>query len=300
MTESLDNYTIRDALLALGFKDITSQNRSTKTWRLHHPLMRHWVSIKLAEQVERRMSKAPLVLHPEDAHRVQSTAKAQAGITFESKPYRGSSAKYNSVPGVALSLANLAALNEFVEAATGRRSASPVDETAGVPLAQSPSERVDPQASNIDPFLLAAAEAEVDADLSSASVSRTTRQQLIEARLGQGRFREDMLKIWDNRCAVTGCSIVRALVASHAIAWREDKSPQVRLDPHNGLLLTASIDKLFDLGLISFADDGRLLHRPTLSASDLSLLGVPNGARLRFVHSRHRPYLAAHRTRHGF
>jgi predicted restriction endonuclease len=32
-----------------------------------------------------------------------------------------------------------------------------------------------------------------------------------------------------------------------------------RLDPHNGLLLTATLDALFDKGLISFEDDGTIV-----------------------------------------
>jgi hypothetical protein len=300
MTTSLDNFTIRDALLARGFSDITSENRSTKTWRLRHPQMRHWVSVKRAEDVQRPMSKAPLVVHPDDARRVQTYVGAQPSIQFEAEPYKGSSAKYDGLPGVAISLTSLAALDDFVRAATGARSASMGGATAVASPTLPTRDAEVPPAVGIDPWLLAAAAAEVDADIAGRPVSATTRLQLIDARLGQGRFREDMLRIWGGRCAVTGCGVVRALIASHAIAWREDTRPEVRLDPYNGLLLTASIDKLFDLGMISFAEDGRLLHRPSLSASDLAHLGLAAGARLRAVDARHRPYLAAHRARNGF
>lgn len=300
MTRSIDNYTIRDALLARGFRDITSENRSTKTWRLQHPQMRHWVSVKLAEDVKRPMSTSPLVIHPEDARRVQAAVGTQTAIVFESKPYKGSSAKYDGLPGVAVSLTSMAALDEFVRGATGALSATKAEGVAPASPVLPQGDEEDSSAGGIDPLLLKAAAAEVDADMAGRPLSVTTRQQLIEARLGQGRFRQEMLRIWDGRCALTGCGVVRTLVASHAIAWRDDKSPEVRLDPYNGLLLTASIDKLFDLGLISFDDDGKLLHRPSLSASDLASLGVAAGARLRIVNDRHRPYLAAHRARNGF
>jgi hypothetical protein len=37
--------------------------------------------------------------------------------------------------------------------------------------------------------------------------NKTTREALIDARLGQGRFRSEVGKRWGNRCAVTGCAI---------------------------------------------------------------------------------------------
>ena len=100
--------------------------------------------------------------------------------------------------------------------------------------------------------------------------------------------------------AAKDCGVAPELIASHAVAWRDDKSPEVRLDPYNGLLLAASIDRLFDQGLIAFADDGRLLRKPMLSQADLRHLGLGADARLRRVHARHVPYLTAHRAKHGF
>jgi hypothetical protein len=150
----------------------------------------------------------------------------------------------------------------------------------------------------------AAATAEsASSELDDEGVERapTTRQALVNARVGQGLYREQMLDVWRQRCAVTGCALRNALVASHAQAWK-DSDDTARLDPYNGLLLTASIDKLFDQGLISFANDGGLLRKLGLSDTDLAHLGLRSGARLRAecLHTRHLRYLAAHRARHGF
>ena len=59
------------------------------------------------------------------------------------------------------------------------------------------------------------------------------------------------------------------LIASHCEPWR-DSTNQERLDGENGLLLTPSIDHLFDRGFIGFEDSGRLIispvaHRPSLA-----------------------------------
>ncbi|MCV2437195.1 HNH endonuclease [Paucibacter sp. DJ2R-2] len=279
MTKSIDNYQLRAALLQRGFEDITSADRSTKSWKLQHPKMGNWVSIKLAEDTLRPMRTAPLVIHPEDARRVASAVPIGAGVVFEDAPYRSGSTKYaGGMPGRALSLANEAAVDAFVSAALTEPGESHA----------------------VDPLVWAAATADVDAGLQGRAVTATTRTALIEARVGQGRYREDLLKIWHRRCAVTGCGIEKALVASHAVPWRENKDPETCLDPYNGLLLAASIDKLFDQGLISFDESGRMLRCTALRGVDLLALGITADARLRAISPKHQPYLAAHRNKHGF
>jgi hypothetical protein len=144
----------------------------------------------------------------------------------------------------------------------------------------------------------AEAMAEVDADPQSKGIPETTRLALVNARIGQGGYRKRMLRVWGGQCAVSSSSISPVLVASHAKSWTSS-SNQERLDEYNGLILAASIDKLFDSGLISFSDDGLLL-RKELPLAELSAIGLSDGSGLRFVHERHRPYLAAHRQHHRF
>lgn len=143
------------------------------------------------------------------------------------------------------------------------------------------------------------AEQDVDADPKTRGVPETTRQALINARIGQGGYRRRMLHIWGGRCAVSGCGIESVLVASHAKAW-QDSSNEERLDEYNGLFLAASIDRLFDSGLIAFGDDGALLVSSTVSREDLAVIGLSGSARLRSIHPRHKPYLQEHRKKFGF
>ena len=140
---------------------------------------------------------------------------------------------------------------------------------------------------------------EIDADPKSAGISATTREALIDARIGQGGYRARMLALWDGRCAVTGCAIPQVLIASHAKPWA-DSSNDERLDAYNGLLLAAHVDRLFDAGLIAFADDGNMLLSPQVSPAALRSVGLSTDARLRTVDARHKPYLAAHRAKFGF
>lgn len=279
MIKSLDNYKLRAALLSRGFQDITSADRATKSWKLRHPQMDHWISIKLAADVSQPMAKAPLVVHPDDLRRLSGVAQTSAGMVFEHEPFKGASTKYEGgVLGQDLSLADESAVDAFVAA------------VLDLPSAPQP----------IDPMILVAATADIDTGLRGRIVTETTRKALIDARVGQGRFREGLMRIWHRRCAVTGCGVEQVLVASHAVPWRENKEPETCLDPYNGLLLTASIDKLFDQHLISFDQEGRLLCKSNLSVSDLQSLGLAADARLRTLAPQHLPYLAAHRTAAGF
>ena len=97
------------------------------------------------------------------------------------------------------------------------------------------------------------------ADIQSRVASSTERQALVQARIGQGRFRADVTKLWGKGevCALTGIALPPMLIASHILPWRDADDTQ-RLDPANGLLLAAHVDALFDRHLLSFqqARDG--------------------------------------------
>jgi hypothetical protein len=101
----------------------------------------------------------------------------------------------------------------------------------------------------------------------------TTKEALVNARIGQGLFRVRVLQMWSNRCAVTGSSITDAIRASHIKPWRASSNEE-RLDPSNGLPLIANLDALFDAGLISFDSAGNLLISGQLSQTEQSIFSV--------------------------
>jgi hypothetical protein len=125
-------------------------------------------------------------------------------------------------------------------------------------------------------------------------VPETEREALIKARVGQGNFRTDLIALWGS-CAVTGCSLSKILVASHLVPWAACASNQERLDLFNGLLLTPNLDRLIDRCLIAFNDDGSILLSKELTAEELSILGVSEKSKLRFVRPAMLPYLQRHR-----
>jgi hypothetical protein len=101
----------------------------------------------------------------------------------------------------------------------------------------------------------------------------TEREQLILARLGQGRFKENV-RLVESECRITKVQRLEHLRASHIRPWRDSDHEQ-RLDGENGLLLTPSIDHLFDRGFISFEDNGRLLASPVADPQSLARMGIP-------------------------
>ena len=100
----------------------------------------------------------------------------------------------------------------------------------------------------------------------------TTRMALIKARVGQGLFRENLTKI-EHRCRITGVTYPTHLFASHIKPWRESTNDE-RLNGENGLLLTPSIDHLFDRGFISFEDTGELLLSEIAHKESVRRMGV--------------------------
>ena len=100
-------------------------------------------------------------------------------------------------------------------------------------------------------------QAEANRILQSKTLPETTRQALIKARVGQGLFRQKLTS-FENHCRITGVTYQPHLFASHIKPWRESTNEE-RLNGENGLLLTPSIDHLFDRGFISFEDNGELM-----------------------------------------
>lgn len=84
----------------------------------------------------------------------------------------------------------------------------------------------------------------------------------VEVRQNQYVFRKMVLANYQNHCCLTSLPIPEVLRASHISEWAKDKNN--RLNPENGLCLSATYDVAFDRHLISFDDDYRMILAPTL------------------------------------
>jgi hypothetical protein len=104
----------------------------------------------------------------------------------------------------------------------------------------------------------------------------------IRARCGQGLFKQRVMRI-ERKCRITGVENLTHLIASHCKPWR-DASNEERLDGENGLLLTPSVDHLFDRGFIGFENSGELIISPIAHRPSLQKMGIETEHRVNVGH----------------
>ncbi|MXR36116.1 HNH endonuclease [Craterilacuibacter sinensis] len=124
---------------------------------------------------------------------------------------------------------------------------------------------------------------------------------VVKRRVGQGIFRKLLLKYFGGVCCVTGLSNMSLLIASHIVPWSKSE-PDQKLCPDNGLLLSVSMDALFDKGLISFSNEGDLLLSKELDIATIEVLGLERNFSLStgLLTERRVKNLAIHRKNNGF
>ena len=89
--------------------------------------------------------------------------------------------------------------------------------------------------------------------------SSAGRERVVQTkvRVTQSRFRKWILLIYGGKCCVTGLAVPQLLQASHISDWSAD--PVNRMNPSNGLCLSATYHVAFDNHLITFDDDYRMV-----------------------------------------
>jgi hypothetical protein len=105
-----------------------------------------------------------------------------------------------------------------------------------------------------------------------STLPETERIALVRSRMGQGLFK-DRVKQIEVHCRITKVDNPAHLVASHCKPWR-DANNEERLNGENGLLLTPSIDHLFDRGFIGFENNGELIISPAAHRPSLQRMGI--------------------------
>ncbi len=126
------------------------------------------------------------------------------------------------------------------------------------------------------------------------ALPQKTREATIQARVGQGLFRERLINHWEG-CSVTGFENTDLLVASHIKPWR-DCTPAEALSMTNGLLLLPNIDLAFDRGFVSFNATGEIIFSPQFSEADANAIGITPSMKLRWCFPKHKEFLDYHRS----
>ncbi|WP_283787020.1 HNH endonuclease [Bermanella sp. WJH001] len=127
----------------------------------------------------------------------------------------------------------------------------------------------------------------------------------VKTRLNQNLFRRMLMDIYHESCCITGLNIPQVNRASHIVSWADD--PSKRLDPTNGLYLSATYDAAFDKHLISLDGDYRIIvskeikeHYTSKSVNEYFLKIEGDRIKLPYKYSPDKSYLAKHRSRGEF
>lgn len=83
------------------------------------------------------------------------------------------------------------------------------------------------------------------------------RLRQIKTRVNQSVFRQFVLANYNYSCAISGINVPDLLVGSHIVPW--SVNVEERLNPENGLCLSAIHDRAFDRGLIGINTDLKIL-----------------------------------------
>lgn len=116
----------------------------------------------------------------------------------------------------------------------------------------------------------------VEAVKEDAKLSVTEKEAIVKSRIGQGIFRKRLLDKY-HKCIVSNIADPRLLIASHIKPWSVSDNRE-RLSAENGLLLNSLYDKMFDLGLITFKNNGKIVVSDTILQSDRTILKVDDDA----------------------
>ncbi|MCM1150022.1 MAG: HNH endonuclease [Butyricicoccus sp.] len=127
-------------------------------------------------------------------------------------------------------------------------------------------------------------------------IPETEKTAIIQSRRGQGVFRKSLIDKYNGRCIITGIEHPKLLVASHIKPWAASSNKE-RLSVSNGLLLSATYDRLFDSGLITFDSDGKIFLSSLIGDENIKRLGLSQGMRFDLqINESMEEYLSYHRN----
>jgi predicted restriction endonuclease len=133
----------------------------------------------------------------------------------------------------------------------------------------------------------------IESDL-SIEIPTTEKERIVKTRIGQGLFKQKLLQR-SQQCCICGLSNDLPLIASHIKPWKDSDSNE-RLDINNGFLFCPNHDALFDMGFISFQNDGRILISKNISDETRNLLNIKTTQSIRVIEQQSK-YLSWHREK---
>lgn len=135
-----------------------------------------------------------------------------------------------------------------------------------------------------------------DLDILNSPESESTKDIFrlnVRSSTWQNYFKNQLFKLWGSSCLVTDIKNENLLIGAHIKPWAKS-SDEEKIDPYNGLLLSPNADKLFEIGLISFQDNGSMMIYDKINLSELKKLGIENKIKIDFK-EKNLIYLKYHR-----
>lgn len=142
-------------------------------------------------------------------------------------------------------------------------------------------------------------------ELAIGTVRRTERNTLIPMiaemesevklmiRKGRKKFRENLLALWENKCALCDIELPDLLLASPSKPWK-DSTHKERIDPYNGVLLCCNHDALYSKGYIAFDGGGRLHISSSIPEEDYIIYNI-NPKKKISRYEENKPYFKWHK-----
>ena len=93
-----------------------------------------------------------------------------------------------------------------------------------------------------------------------------TKVREVKTRVNQNVFRQIVLANYNKKCAITGIDLPDLLVASHIIPWSQNEVE--RLNPENGICLSALYDRAYDKGLIGITEKYQIVLSSELKTNE--------------------------------
>ncbi|MBD7908021.1 HNH endonuclease [Sporosarcina gallistercoris] len=130
-------------------------------------------------------------------------------------------------------------------------------------------------------------------DFLTPILDETEAEAKTKVRLGRQRFRNELLPLWNSKCALCEIELPELLQASYAKPWKDSTNSE-RVDPNNGILLCRNHDALYNHGLIAFDGQGKIHISASMPEEDYDKYGLHGKMRVNRT-EKNKPYLKWHR-----
>ena len=132
----------------------------------------------------------------------------------------------------------------------------------------------------------------IDKEIDDLKIEGKTKEAMVKVRVNQGVFRDRLFSRY-NKCCLCNVNNPQLLVASHIKPWSVCQDSE-KLLVDNGFLMCPNHDSLFDNGLITFNDDGRIIISDKIDDVNKTYLNIRDDMKINVIEG-NVPFLKYHR-----